>query len=270
VTPGDAARRVIEAYDSVTLIEPLTDADPDLDEARAYEIASAVHAQRVARGERPIGRKIGFTNRTVWPLFGVERPNWAWVYDTTTPDLGPGPWRLDLSRVMQPRIEPEIQLHFARTPPPGAGEAEILRCVDWLAHGFEIVQCPFPGWRFKLADSIAAYVLHGFLVVGPAVPVESAPVDEWIARLRDFTIELSCDGAVVARGGGADVLDSPVLAFAHLASVLAAQGAEPVRAGEVVTTGTLTNAMPIAPGQTWTTAITGLDVPDAEIAFCSS
>ena len=63
------------------------------------------------------------------------------------------------------------------------------------------------------------------------------------------------------------MLDSPVLAFAHLAELLASQGAEPVRAGEVVTTGTLTNAMPIAPGQTWTTAITGLAVPDATITF---
>jgi 2-oxo-3-hexenedioate decarboxylase len=267
VTPEDTARRVIDAFDSSTLIEPLTTDDPDLDETGAYAIAAAVHAQRVARGERPVGRKIGFTNRTVWPLFGIDRPNWAWVYDTTTPDLGAGPWRLDISRLLQPRIEPEIQLHFASAPPAGADEAEILRCVDWIAHGFEIVQCPFPDWRFQLADCIAAYVFHGFLVVGPPVAVEPATVDEWVARLRDLTITLSCDGAVAATGGGADVLDSPILAFAHLASVLANQDAEPVRAGEVVTTGTLTNAMPIAPGQTWTTALAGLAVPDATITF---
>jgi 2-keto-4-pentenoate hydratase len=265
VTPEAAARRVIDAFDSRTLIEPLTTDDPDLDDAGAYAIASAVHAQRVARGERPVGRKIGFTNRTVWPRFGIDEPNWAWVYDTTTPDLGAGPWSLDISRLLQPRIEPEIQLHFERTPPAGADEAAILQCVDWIAHGFEIVHCPFPGWRFRSPDAIAAYVLHGFLVVGP--PIAVGEVDDRVARLRDFTITLSCDGDVVATGGGADVLDSPVLAFAHFASVLAAQGADAVRPGEVITTGTLTNAMPIAAGQTWTTAITGLVVPDATITF---
>ena len=267
MTPDDAARHVIEAFDSMTLIAPLTDDDPDLDEASAYEIAAAVHARRLARGEQPVGRKIGFTNRTVWPFFGIDRPNWAWVYDSTTPDLGAPPWRLDISRLLQPRIEPEIQLHFARTPPADADERAILECVDWIAHGFEIVHCPFPDWRFQLADSIAAYVYHGFLVVGPPVAIEPARVDDWVARLREFTITLACDGAVVASGGGADVLDSPLLEFAHLASVLADQGAEPVGAGEVVTTGTLTNAMPIAPGQTWTTAVSGLAVPDAAITF---
>jgi 2-oxo-3-hexenedioate decarboxylase len=132
------------------------------------------------------------------------------------------------------------------------------------------VHCPFPDWRFKPADSIAAYVFHGFLVVGAPVPVAGAPLDEWIERLRELTVSLSCDGSVVATGGGADVLGSPLLACAHLARVLSECGAEPVRAGEVVTTGTLTNAMPIASGQTWTTAITGLPVPDASIVFYSS
>ena len=267
MTPDDVARRVVDAFDSMTLIQPLTDDDPELDEAGAYAIAAAVHAQRVARGERPVGRKIGFTNRTVWPLFGIDRPNWSWVYDTTTPQLGSGPWRLDIARLLQPRIEPEVQLHFARTPPAGAGEAEVLLSVDWIAHGFEIVHCPFPDWRFRAADAIAACVYHGFLVVGPPVALEPRDTDEWVARLRDFTITLSRDGSEVATGGGADVLDSPVLAFAQLASLLSCQGAEPVRAGEIVTTGTLTNAMPIAPGQTWTTAVAGLAVPDASITF---
>ena len=265
MTPESAARRVVDAFDSATLIEPITDGDPALDERGAYRIAAAVHALRTARGERPVGRKIGFTNRTVWPLFGVDRPAWSWVYDTTTMTVGRGPWRLDLGRLLQPRIEPEIQLHFAHPPPAGADEAGILACVDWMAHGFEIVQCPYPGWRFQLADSIAAYVLHGLLVVGAPVPVDG--LDDCASRLREFTVTLSCDGAVVAAGGGADVLDSPLLAFAHLAAVLADQGAEPVRAGEIVTTGTLTNAMPIAAGQTWATAISGLTVPDATITF---
>lgn len=265
MTPEAAARRVLDAFDSGTTIAPLTDDDPALDEPDGYAIGAAVHALRVARGEHPVGRKIGFTNRTVWPLFGIDRPVWSWVYDSTTPDLGAGPWQLDLARLIQPRIEPEIQLHFARTPPAAADELAILDCVDWIAHGFEIVQCPYPGWRFRLADSVAACVLHGKLVVGPRVAVSDAA--ECVARLRDFTIALSCDGEVAATGGGADVLDSPLLAFAHLAGVLVAQGEEPVAAGEVVTTGTLTNAMPIAPGQTWTTAISGLAVPDAAIRF---
>ena len=42
---------------------------------------------------------------------------------------------------------------------------------------------------------------------------------------------------------------------------------EPVQAGEIVTTGTLTAAMPIEPGQTWSTALDGLDVPGLRVTF---
>jgi 2-oxo-3-hexenedioate decarboxylase len=52
----------------------------------------------------------------------------------------------------------------------------------------------------------------------------------------------------------------PLLALGHLARTLHAQGAEPLAAGEVVTTGTLTPAFPITPGQIWSASIEGLDV----------
>ncbi len=32
------------------------------------------------RGERPIGRKIGFTNRNIWAEYGVYAPIWGDVY----------------------------------------------------------------------------------------------------------------------------------------------------------------------------------------------
>ena len=38
---------------------------------------------RRARGERTLGRKIGFTNRNIWAEYGATAPIWAHVYDTT-------------------------------------------------------------------------------------------------------------------------------------------------------------------------------------------
>lgn len=64
------------------------------------------------------------------------------------------------------------------------------------------------------------------------------------------------------------MLDTPLLAFAHLAEVLAAQRRfAPVRAGEIVTTGTLTMPQPVSPGETWTTVLEGLDLPGLSITF---
>ena len=64
------------------------------------------------------------------------------------------------------------------------------------------------------------------------------------------------------------MLDSPLLAFAHLAEVLTRLPQfEPVAAGEIVTTGTLTNAWPVAPGETWTTTFSGIELPGLAIEF---
>ena len=72
----------------------------------------------------------------------------------------------------------------------------------------------------------------------------------------------------MVNGGGANVLDSPLLAAAHLFSVLKDQPQfEPVQAGEIVTTGTLTAALPIHPGETWSTALSGLALPGLTIYF---
>ena len=64
---------------------------------------------------------------------------------------------------------------------------------------------------------------------------------------------MSHAGEVVDRGVGANVLGGPAHALAHLTRVLAAQPAfEGLAAGEIVTTGTITDAAAVRPGQTWT------------------
>jgi 2-keto-4-pentenoate hydratase len=48
------------------------------------------------------------------------------------------------------------------------------------------------------------------------------------------------------------VLGSPALALAHLVRVTSEQPLAPkLVAGEIVTTGTITDAWPVAPGETW-------------------
>jgi 2-keto-4-pentenoate hydratase len=170
VGPTDPAEIILDAFASQRLIGLLSDRDPMLDEDGAYAIASKVHARRVARGEKPVGRKIGFTNRTIWSHYGVSSPIWGHMYDSTVHRSEDGKARIDIGHLIQPRIEPEIQLHFARTPAVTDDEAAILDCIDWIAQGFEIVPCPFADWNFRAVDAIAAFAVHGALVVGTPLP----------------------------------------------------------------------------------------------------
>ena len=84
-----------------------------------------------------------------------------------------------------------------------------------------------------------------------------------LARLR---LTLLRAGEPVDAGTGANVLDGPVEALTHLVGVLASDPLNPpLRAGEIVTTGTLTRAFPVTPGERWSTEIAGYDLPGLSI-----
>jgi 2-oxo-3-hexenedioate decarboxylase len=70
------------------------------------------------------------------------------------------------------------------------------------------------------------------------------------------------------RGKAANVLDGPLSALRHLNDLLAADRHNlPLAAGEIVTTGTVTRAFPIAPGETWHTELQGLALPGLTVRF---
>jgi 2-oxo-3-hexenedioate decarboxylase len=226
-----------------------------LDMPTAYGIAASIRERREARGERWVGRKIGFTNTTIWPLYGVTAPMWGHVYDTTLGEAGSG---FALAGMAEPRIEPEIVFGLRAAPRPGMDEAGLLACIDWIAPGFEIVQSVYPAWRFTLAEATAAFGLHGALLLGGRRSVTDAET------LAGFSVTIRRDGVHVADGAASFVLGGPLMALRFLVEAL--DGTRyPLRAGEVVTTGTLTDAQPAFPGTRWTADFRGLGLPRLEL-----
>ena len=238
---------------------------PDM--VAAGRIVARVRALREARGERVVGRKIGFTNTTIWAAYGVAGPMWNYVWNTTVQTAEGGHARVDLAGLPEPRIEPEVVLHLSRAPQPGMDEAALLACVDRVAHGCEVVQSPVPGWRFTAAQSAAAFGLHGRLVVGSWHEVENDR-DGWRARLSDFGVSLKRQDEVVDTGHARNVLGGPLSALRYLVETIAGDAlGEPLRAGEIVTTGTLTDAHPVAPGERWNTEFQGIALGGLHLHF---
>jgi 2-oxo-3-hexenedioate decarboxylase len=99
----------------------------------------------------------------------------------------------------EPRIELEIIFKLASTPIPGMDETALLACIDWVGHGFEIVQSIFPGWKFSAPDAVAAFGLHGALLIGPRHSI-AAHAEDWSRTLSTFEIDLNRDGTVVDHG----------------------------------------------------------------------
>jgi 2-oxo-3-hexenedioate decarboxylase len=263
------AAELLDALDHGRIVASVVERHPELDWDAGYAIAAEIVKLRRARGERTVGRKIGFTNRNIWPEYGATAPIWAHVYEDTLIHARDNAATLSLAGSVQPRIEPEIAFKLCAPLPAGCNDpATILQSLEWLAPSFEIVDCHFQDWRFKPADAAADFSLHWRLIIGTPYAIRRDEIATLVSRLRDCQVTLRRDGTITDRGVGANALGHPALALAFLADIVARQPQfDPLTAGEVVTTGTLTAALPIAPGETWTTDYTGLPISGLTIGF---
>jgi 2-oxo-3-hexenedioate decarboxylase len=262
------ADRLIAAQDAAETLAPIAASTPGFDVDAAYDVLHEIEQRRIAQGWRAVGRKIGFTNRTIWPRYGVYQPMGARVWAHTVRYAESNRARLALDGFVQPRIEPEVVFKLAAPVGAGADVRAVLAATEWIAAGFEIVQSHFPQWKFAAADCTAAFGLHAALVVGAPHRIDATGRDAIAAMLPAFEATLKNGDTVVDTGVGADVLDSPALAVAHLANVLARYPKlAALAAGEIVTTGTITDAWPVARGERWSSDYGVLPVAGIELSF---
>lgn len=262
----DLADAILASAATRTQIGPITAAEPSFTPEDGQRVSHEITRRRIAQGWREIGRKIGFTNRTIWDEYGVHQPIWGPVWAETFTAVE-GPAEASIAHLVEPRIEPEIVLGFRAKVEPDMNERAIMDAVDWVAHGFEIVQSLYPAWKFQAADCIAAFALHGHLFRGPPLPVEGRR-EVLFEALSTFSIRLFKDGEEMDRGVAKNVLDGPLSAIRHIAGVIAADTqTRSISAGETITTGTLTRAFSVAKGERWTTQFEGIALKGMDLRF---
>jgi 2-keto-4-pentenoate hydratase len=238
--------------------------DNPLSLAEAYRIGAQVMHLRKTDGDSVSGWKVGFTNRTIWDQYQVHAPIVGPMYARSILRFAdPSSLHCPLEHIHEPRIEPEIVFEMRSSPHQEMDERELLNCVSAIGHGFEIVTSPYAAWKFSAVDTLVAAALHARMVLGPLLAVEKVPLSEWAQALSEFSIDLFCDKKIIDTGEAHDVLDGPLNVLRHLAGVLNdpeagaayARGIEP---GDLITTGTVTRAFPVAANQQWETRIQGL------------
>jgi 2-keto-4-pentenoate hydratase len=254
------AQELIDAYATGDLLSETLSSREGFDLAAAYAVEAELSSQRRASGHAIVGRKVAFANPAVWRTLNLETVAWASMYDDTVQQA-----KDDCTVVpftYAPKLEPEIVFKL-KAPSDGdpTDPIAVLRGVEWLSLGYEIVDCPFAAWQFQPPDLVAAYGFHAGLVLGTPTAVTSANITALADQLAQFKLKLFKNDTFIEEGGGRNVLRSPALCLGELAAAIRrSPWAQPLMPGELVSTGSLTTPVLIAPGETWRAEPEGLDV----------
>jgi len=257
------SRELFAAYESGRMLAAPPSERPGFNLDTAYEVEAELKRLREAQGHKAAGRKVGYANKAMWRVLKLETLVWGHMYDDTVHYSEGNSAALTIPHARSLKVEPEIVFGL-KQPLTGSGAdaAEALASVDWLALGFEIIDCPFPDWKFQPSDFVASFGLHAGLVVGERTPVRPELIPTLVEQLPRFKARVLKHGEMVEEGSGKNSLRSPALCLAELGAAITRRfPSEPLVAGEIVSSGTLTAGHLTSAGDLWTFEVDGLSLP---------
>jgi 2-keto-4-pentenoate hydratase len=256
------ARELLCACETGEMVAIPPSGRPGFDLNTAYEVEAALKQFREAGGHRAVGRKVGYANKAMWRVLKLETLVWAHMYDDTVHYSDSNSTTLTLAHPRSLKIEPEIVFGLKqRVLGEGPDATAALASADWLALGVEIIDCPFPEWQFQPSDFVASFGLHAALVIGERILVRPDGIAALVDELARFKVRMSKNGEFVEEGSGRNCLRSPALCLAELSAAIVRRfPAQPLSAGEIVSSGTLTAGHPTDRGDLWTAEVEGLSL----------
>jgi len=206
----------------------------------AYRISLRLRDRRLADGDEVIGKKIGVTSKPVQNALGVHQPDFGFLMRSMRFESG---CELPIStQLIQPRAEGEIALVLKRDlMGPGVTPADVMAATECVLPCFEIVDSRIHDWKIRIQDTVADNASSGLFVLGR----EAAD-----PRKVDFVtcgIVVEKNDELLSTGAGAAALGSPLNSVAWLANTMGRFGV-PLKAGEVVLSGSLVPLEPVRAG----------------------
>jgi len=232
-TINDLAEQLDDAMRHATAIAQITQ---PLSLEQAYAVQAAAFSRRLARGERRIGIKMGFTSLAKMAQMGIDEVIWGRLSDAMLVESGGA---IALARYVHPRAEPEIAFRLKTALGGTVTPEEALAAVDGIAPALEIIDSRYMNFKFSLTDVIADNSSSSGLVVGP-----------WSSPATDISavaIRLEVDGDVREEGSSTAILGHPIHSLVEAARLAHAAG-EPLLPGDIVLAGGATAAVALTVG----------------------
>lgn len=232
------------------VIRPLTERHANITVEDAYQISLRMLERRLAAGERIIGKKIGVTSKAVQNMLNVHQPDFGYLTDKMAFNQGE---EMPISQMlMQPRAEGEIAFILKKDLlGPGITNADVLAATDCVMPCFEVVDSRIENWQIKIQDTVADNASCGLFVLGDNA-VSPTQVD-----LATCGMVVEKNGSIISTGAGAAALGSPVNCVTWLANTLGHFGI-PLKAGEVILSGSLVPLEPVQAGDFMSLSIGGI------------
>jgi 2-keto-4-pentenoate hydratase len=234
------AAQVLARFDRVQTVDGMADDFGGLEIEDAYRVQLALVAQRCARGEQIVGRKVAFTSRGTMSQFGVTESAFGTILSGgvfTDGDLVPA------SRF--PAVGAEAEVGFvigAELKGPGVTIAQVLNATKGVVPAMEIINLCITRTPWNAVEVIATNAVHGGIVLGGQI----TPLAELNLRYEGMVAEI--DGEAVGSGAGVEVLGHPATAVAWLANKLAAFDLA-LRPGDIVLSGSIIRMLEVKAGQ---------------------
>ena len=262
------ARELLSAQEADQMVPILPSARPGFDLDTAYAVEAALKRFREAAGHRAVGRKVGYANKAMWRVLKLETLVWGHMYDDTVHYSVNNSATLTLPHRRSLKIEPEVVFGLKQSiTTEGLDAIAALRATEWLALGFEIIDCPFAEWKFQPSDFVASFGLHAALVIGERLSVRPDAIVSLVDELARLKVRVSKNGEFVEEGSGKNSLKNPASCLAELGAAIVRRSLdEPLRTGEIISSGTLTAGHPTERGDRWTVEVEGLSLPPLELS----
>ena len=212
------------------------------DKTQAYAAQAELVSLLSNHSGKPVGYKVGCTNATARQMLALDSPFSGRCFEK---ELSASPASIDAATLHMIGIEPEIAVRISKDLAPSKiwQRTDVIDHIGAVMPSVEVVESRFSTWPLMgFLSAIADNGVHRHLVLGESV-------ENWSAESIDQTkVTLTANGITVREGVASNVDGGPFGVVAWLANHLNAMGIT-LAAGEIVTTGVMTDIYDGAPGE---------------------
>ena len=231
-------------------LAPLTTRIPDITIEDAYGISQTMINNRIQRGETIIGKKIGVSSKVVQEMLDVHQPDFGFL--TNKMHYSNGEDMPISQELIQPKAEGELAFMLKKDlVGPGVTTNDVLNATEYVMPCSEIVDSRIENWKIRIQDTVADNASCGLFVVG------DQKVDPKSLDLAKPKMVVTKNGEFLSEGYGSAALGNPLICVAWLANTLG-QFDVPLKAGEIVLSGSWVPLEPVVAGDSMSLDIEGI------------